>query len=281
MTPRKKEIWLPAVETPLDDRLYLYMKRLLLTAGMFSLEGYVRGKPTVWNGRPREHVLRDMLSRFSRDSNRSDVGTSKCMHCVFRHDCMLVPNQCPFLDDRTPEHKLSMEFSCRGERGMYDCGWLHMPSIGHVVVLVKDLGQYMSLDKGALINRRAPFSCDLCVHRAVPKPGETYEAYTDRVERAMAVLRSEMTDDGKSIMARMKDIVRAIGKEDLLRDAYEGDIRFFTSDYWPGMTMDEIIRMYGASREPTDRDYLKNRRRLEKEAEHGKDDDTCATPDAG
>ena len=74
------------------------------------------------------------------------------LHCVFRHDCVLVPNQCPFLDDRTPEHKLSMEFSCRGERGMYDCGWLYMPSIGHVAVLVKDLGQYMSLDKDAQIN---------------------------------------------------------------------------------------------------------------------------------
>jgi hypothetical protein len=44
---------------------------------------------------------------------------------------------------------------------------------------------------------------------------------------------------------------------------------------------DEIVKMYGAGREPTDRDYLKNRRRLEKEETHGKDDDTCATPDAG
>ena len=46
MKPKKKEVWLPETGTPLDDRLYLYMKRLLLTAGMFSLEGYVLGKPT-------------------------------------------------------------------------------------------------------------------------------------------------------------------------------------------------------------------------------------------
>lgn len=245
------------------------MKRLLLTAGMGSLRGYLNRKPEPWKGMTRQEILGRMIVRFKEDSNRDDVGTGKCMHCIFRRDCTRVPNNCPFIDDRTPMHVISFAvYECAEEVVKYDCGWLVFPGGEKVSVKPADLGQYIRLTENSAIGKREPFSMGICLHRAVPRPGETFENYARRVNEAFDRLQESLENKDIPLEKKMRGIIRAAGKESDLKELYEDDMGFFVSDYWPGKTMQEVVNMYTNTENASDIDYLVKRRALENEVEN-------------
>ena len=207
-----------------------------------------------------------MLWQFSNDTRRDDVGTSKCLHCTFNRDCAMAPNYCAFVDDRTPMHRLSFSLVTDNSKTVYDCGWLVLENVGPLAVPPSDLGQYIRIKQDMMFFNYKPFSLNLCIHMAVPKPGESMDEYRERVETAISLLSNRSDDNKLSETQMLKNIVKAIGKENDLKEIYDNNIRFFADDYWPGSTFKEILAMYYEKSAISDREYLANRRRLEKEA---------------
>lgn len=204
------------------------------------------------------------MLRFKDDRVRTDVGTGKCLHCLFRRNCGLSPSACAFLDGGLPVRKLAFVVfdTLKRERIYeYDCGWVsENGELNDTAVMPDEIDVMMGPGRTAWAI--TPFSLGRSPFRAVPRRGETREAFDRRVSAVVEKVRT-MDDHGKPL-TRLRRLFTKLGKDGELHDNYCDDVMFMAGDYWPGMSPEEILAMYTSSGcDVTPREYLSNRRRLE------------------
>lgn len=234
-------------------------------------------KPEPVDGLKRKDTLYLILDEFSRDCRRDDVGTSKCMHCLFNRHCYLCPNCCCFIDDRTPVHRLSFYVYNKSiaesrPEFVYDCGWLvpygGSPNNDTLPVMPDEITDLLTLDDKYIISLTAPFNMRFSPFHAVPKKTETYGRMMERVMSVIRILENDELKD-LDVDKKIKKIIQLSGHTEELKTTYGDDLDFFLEDYWPGQTKEEIVKVYFKPKEVTIEEYMKSRRKLEKEVVNG------------
>ena len=256
----------------IPDDLYLYLKRLYLTAGKDSMRACAKGRP--YNPVEYETLEEAFLYRFSQDSRRDDLNLSKCMHCLLNRKCFMGPTGCRFIDRKVPIHQLAFKVVLwvdrHCEKYVYDCGWI-VDSRGveddDVAVMPDEITDRIDFNSEMRIVPIAPFSCVRNQYRAVPKRGEKRFEFINRINGVVTRIQEELKDRRKDVKAALRSIVRASGHEDELKTKYGNDIMFMVSDWWPDMTPDEILDMYSPDGKVTPLVFAENRRKYEKGVE--------------
>lgn len=195
--------------------------------------------------------VQSFLGRWFEDWSREDIGTSKCLHCMFRRNCHHVPRGCTFIDDRTPVWRTSFDiWESNGWRACrilsYDCGFLLGEDESSVVVKMPDEFTF-ALTPARTVYLAVPFSRGFSPMRVAPRRGETYEEFTRRVDADLQEIRLLLEKDmlTGSPGSKVRMIIEKMGHGEELRELYNNDVEFMASDYWPGMTFDDIVDMYG------------------------------------
>lgn len=214
-------------------------------------------------------------TQYAGDTNRDDIGTSKCMHCLFRHNCKSVPRGCPFVDDRTPMNRLSFKlFDTRDDAPEinYDCGWL-IPDEGDPVAKMPDeLPGLVVVTASTGMTRTRPFDSGIGAYHILPMRGEPYNVFLDRVDRLVTQV-TESIQGITSVEDRMRAIIKGMGLSDDFKEKYGGDLRFLMDDVWPGMTMSEIVDMYDHRGGLSIREYLSKIKKItRKRQQEGRDE---------
>lgn len=246
------------------------MKRLLLTMGDKAVRNFVMRHKT-----DADYLFDAFMQKYISDSNREDIFLSKCMHCFFKRACMKTPNFCSFIDERTPIHQLAFNVITRNSRRFilaYDCGWIIRNNNGdrkmmpENAVMPDEFSDVMFPEYQVKAFR--PFSLNLSRCRAVPKRGESYDAFKKRIDAVIEKFKKETATTSMTLRQKMMLIIKSTGHEEELKNIYEGNLEFLLSDWWPDMSMQEIVNLYEKkSDEVSMDDFIKNRKRIEQELE--------------
>ena len=223
----------------------------------------------------QEQLHDAFYTQYVEDTNRDDIGTSKCMHCLFRHNCRSVPRGCPFVDDRTPMNRLSFEMSdIRGNTSdiKYDCGWL-LPDEGDPVAKMPDeLPDLVGITASTRMTRTRPFDSGVGAYHILPMRGELYNAFLDRVDKLVTQV-TESLHGVTSVEDRMRTIIKGMGLSNDLKEKYCDNLHFLMDDIWPGMTMSEVVNMYDNKGGLSIRECLSEIKKItRKEQQEGRDE---------
>ena len=132
------------------------------------------------------------------------------------------------------------------------------------------------------IARAAAGSLGLLVNRVRPdiKGGETWDGYITRCAGLLERLRRRLEEEAGARLGpdapceeKVRLIINAIGHGALLANGYKGDVGWFASVFWPGMTLEGIVNRHlssvaTAEGQIGDADFLKEAIRERKEASH-------------
>lgn len=272
--PREKQssnVWIETPVGSIDRELYIYMKRLYLTAGRQATRAFSEGKAYTPVG--EETLMDAFLLEFSQDDRRDDVHLGKCMHCMFNKRCRFAPGGCHFIDRETPVHRIAFVVKdrsrSRDELARYDCGWMSVGGIrdDSVSVMPDSFDYSIPADTNVVFIR--PFSSGWSPYRAIPKRGETYGTFKKRIEAIASVIQEELSSRRPNEKESLRRIIVKCGHEKELHEKYGDDIMFMVTDWWPDMSPAEIIGMYSREDKVDAETFMNNRRRIEKDLKEG------------